>query len=277
MIASCSNTEEPTLEPEQAIRISSIVSDNESQEYSYDGDGRIKTWNYSYLSSYSSSDYAAEYNYPSAGIINIKAIETVLISHNQTDKRIFEESLHLSSEGTALYGEGTCSVIKDSALELRKKYRYEYKYDESKQLTSIEISEWVIDHEGNVLSKTPWTYENRLYWNNGNLEKYVDYLGSNNPYQTIEYTYWPNTTATYVPVVFPVIRSYYIPLQYNGIFGKRPAALVSQATTTWQDGATSTSKYSYTFGISALASWITAYSIETGNRPETEYTVTWTK
>lgn len=273
ILSSCDNSDEPEQTPEPAKHISSIISDNESQEYSYYENGRAKTWSYSYHSTQSSSDYTAEYDYPSTGIINIKATEKVLFAYtNQTDEFIYDELLHLSPAGTALYCEGTWTYLNNSSFRMKKKYRCDYNYDASEQLTSIEVSEWIIDHDDNVLSKTPWIYEYKLYWNNGNIENFIDSQDN-----TVEYTYMSGTTAADSPVVFPVIRSYYMPLNYSGIFGKRPLELVSKTTTLWHDGAKSAIKYSYTFGISTSESRIEAYGTSVNNGPETEYIVTWTK
>lgn len=272
-LTACSDNEPETV-LDIPDKVASITSAEDSQQFTYDLDGRIKEW--SSKDPDKREEYKSRYEYPAADAVRIIANETVPnpFFEDRYNDRAYEENLHLSADGTVEYAEGLYTYTEYPDVVMKKKYRCDFLYDVSRHLTCIKISEWMMTDgqpDNNV-----WSYEHTLEWKDGDLLRYNQSTGGSKPYWIHEYRYYGNFTTRHTPLVFPVFRSFYIPLQLAGYFGKQSEHLVDRRYITSSIGETSQTVYSYTFGTTVFDTWVEGYSMKFDDNPETEYKVSWT-
>ncbi|MDE6693467.1 MAG: hypothetical protein K2K05_08795, partial [Muribaculaceae bacterium] len=149
-------------------------------------------------------------------------------------------------------------------------------YNSSQQLTKIDIAEKRTNETGweepNALK---WSVD--LEWTDGNLTKYSEYTNPEHPMVAISYYYFGGSVIEYIPVLQPILRHFYLPLQYQGIFGTQAVDLLKEKKVV-NSGETNghVYKYSYDLGTSIYDSKVERYT-EYGPKEESEYTVSWAK
>ncbi len=216
LVASCSSNNEPGYS--QLMQPSAIIpTDGKGghQTFEYDDYGRIVAWTSTSESTTDVTIYSAHYSYPNDKIIQI-ASEEILNGH----QRHFQETIQLTN-GIASESEGTFIYRFDGNLEVGKTYRLKYEYDGSNHLTIVKHSEVVgigDDIKAGAWSN-PWTWENYLLWDDGNLKEFQDCQGNRSTYRTTHYDYSTYTSDS--PIVIPMVvnSAHHIPLFMQGIFG----------------------------------------------------------
>lgn len=181
--------------------------------------------------------------------------------------------MHLGANGLAEYTEGTLIFYRDSEPEWKKKFRTDFVYNDLNQLTSIRFSEWRQDGDG--WEEKPWTWENSLAWEAGNIAGYTDYQGNSKPLEEYQYTYYEGITVMVNPVVFPIIRPEYTPLQLAGYLGRQSREQVKEVTITDTSGKTKIEKYSYDFSISQKDTRIESFTKTINDGQENTFTLLW--
>lgn len=222
ILTSCSGNDEPDYPVVmQPASIATNDTKGNNQTFEYDDYGRIVAWT---LKS-SSSSYSAHYSYPNDNAIQIKSEE--IWNEWYEYKREFEETIQLTN-GRASKSEGTFMQSVSGVCELQKTYRMEFEYDPSNHLVIVKHAEVVgigdnIPH--NAWNK-PWSWENYLIWDDGNLKEFQDYLGNTTVYQTTKYDY--SIEAADYPIITPGVINcnHHHPLLIQSIFGQNSANFV---------------------------------------------------
>ncbi len=282
LTAACSKEKDTPIYSPTDYRIAEIRSDNSLQTFSYDNDGRITRWQYSDGQPGNDRTITASFEYDTANrFITISSQETITYlnsSHEPVSAtvRAFEEKLYLNEEGTALRAEGTFTETNpaSSTVEMMKNYTADFNYDSTDHLTSISISEKTTDTTG-------WESENSLNWTadlewaDGELTKYTEYINPSRPFITRTYTYYGGDSATYRPVAFMyILRSFYLPLQYQGVLGKNSESLIRKVEIDQSSYGHHTVSYSYDVSVSTHDSFVEKY-YENWNGSETVYAISW--
>lgn len=258
---SCAKNEEPVHAVEYELTF--IASDDDYEVFDYDDSGRISHWEYSDASH--TMSYNATYNYtetPETILINSEEIQS------EDDTRRFEETLHLDSDGIAAYAEGI-AVLNMNGSVMKKKYRKDFQYDSSRHLILIKISEKRFNDTG-WEEQQPLEWYASLDWEADNLAKYTEYSNPSYPFLIKTYSYYESIAVYYIPVIQgPVVNSFYLPLQYQGVLGRLSLSLVKECY--YRD---MTFRYSYNISTMASHSFIESY-VESTQGKETTYTVGW--
>lgn len=258
---SCAKNEEPVHAVEYELTF--IASDDDYEVFDYDDSGRISHWEYSDASH--TMSYNATYNYA-------EAPRTILINseeiRSEDDTRRFEETLHLDSDGTAAYAEGI-AVLNMNGSVMKKKYRKDFQYDSSRHLILVKISEKRFNDTG-WEEQQPLEWYASLDWEADNLAKYTEYSNPSYPFLIKTYSYYGGVTVSSMPLIQgPVVHSFYLPLQYQGVLGRLSESLVKDCN--YQD---MTFSYSYNISATASHSFIESY-VESALGKESAYTVGW--
>lgn len=266
LTVSCHEKEDaPSLSKQYHIRW--ITTDNSAQIFEYDNSELLSQWE---LQEDQSVLYKSSYTYPSDGDKRIAIVAEERRSDD--DVWLFNENLFLNPDGTAIRAVGT-AVLKSGAGQMMKNYTVDFHYNNSQLLTKVDITERRTDGAGweepNALE---WSAD--LEWNDGNLTKYTEYSNPDHPMTAISYTYFGGSSVDYLPIVQrPILRSYYLPLQYSGVFGKMSTDMVKTCETT-SNGLQRTSTFSYDISTSIENSMIEAYTHNQDNK-ELKYEVIW--
>lgn len=266
LTVSCHEKEDvPSLSKQYHIKW--ITSDNSAQIFEYDNSELLSQWE---LHEDQSVIYKSSYTYPSDGDKRIAIVAEERRSGN--DVWLFNEDLYLNPDGTAIRAVGT-AVLKSGTGQMMKNYTVDFHYNTSKQLTKVDIAERRTDGAGwEEPNSLKWSAD--LEWNDGNLSKYTEYSSPGHPMIAISYTYFGGASVDYMPIVQrPILRSYYLPLQYSGVFGKMSTDMVKTCETT-SNGLQRTSTFSYHIGTSIKYSMIEAYN-QLQDGKELEYEVIW--
>lgn len=270
MTLSCnSKNEEPVIAPR--YHISWIYTDESYQVFEYDTSGRISEWVYKETTPGATDSYRSLYSYSDED----NTIAVVSEEKSGTDTWNFDERMYLDQYGTASHAAGTAILRKDDIILMRKSYAVEFRYNTSHRLTGAEITEKTIDSNG--LEKNgsmTWTAE--LTWDDCNLVRYAEYTDPEHPMITKDYAYFGGNTVHYMPIVQgPVVRRYYMPLQYQGILGHLSAGMVKEMTISSQS-LHMTTAFSYDIAASIHDSKVEGFSEIRGDK-ELRYTVGWDK
>ena len=266
---SCDNEEEPQVNPTE-YRISWIHSDDSYQLFEYDSSGRISEWKYG-ESATGQSAIQSTYEYTSGE--NVIAI--ISKEKRGDDTWNFDENLYLDQNGTASHAIGSVIVTRsDGGRLMKKNYTADFKYNSSAQLAGIKIVEKLADDSG-------WEETNGLElqvvleWAGGNnLVKYSEFSNPEHPIITRAFTYYGGESAHNMPVVQgPILRPYYLPLQYQGILGRQSVGLVKEMTAASNDRSFVTT-FSYDISTSVYSSIVESYSASRDSK-ETTFTLGW--
>lgn len=231
LICSCDEKKEPVL-PSKSYRISHIEceKDNYRQTFEYNAKGLVSRLVVSQDESWGKSGIESTYEYSDDNsVIKISADERTV----EINRRVFSETLYLNANGTAKRAEGSVIVYDyNIGSELKKNYTVEFQYDSFDQLTDISISEKRADVTGwEDRESSDWKVE--LVWNEGNINEYSEYYTS--PKRTLmnkrTYSYYEGLSFEYMPIINkPILRYFYLPLQYQGMLGKQSDCLVKRET-----------------------------------------------
>ena len=264
LLASCDKTDEPRTP--KSYRISWIgenVDDSSYQIFEYTDNGLISEW----CCYDDDAEYHAGYQHSAEGIIDISAEEK-----SGDERRLFSERLR-TSQGVAHRAEGTYQQYSADRLIIRKRYTADFSYTAGRHLAGISISEWITDSEGNDLG-TPLTWSVTLNWDPaGNLVRYAEYTNPARPMLDAEYIYYGGETVSHLPLLQrPILRGYYLPLQYCGYLGEQSKSLLQKATYT--SSGTVDYSFSYDLSVSTLSSWVESYTV-TGPTSTRDFIIAW--
>ena len=156
----------------------------------------------------------------------------------------------------------------------------EYEYDPSNHLTVVNHSEVVgIGNEipANAWNK-PWSWENYLIWEDGNLKEFQDYQGNKTVTWTTKYEY--SIYEVDYPVVIPVVinNAHHLPLFMQGVFGLNSVNLVkSTSVFDSADKISLSRQYSYEFDQARIIEFAETTSYNIGSPISITYKVDWTE
>lgn len=269
LLASCSGGDEP--ECPVFMQPSSIIADGAeggNQAFEYDSYGRIVKWALKYNDN---NMVVAQYQYPDDNTISVHAEEVL-----PTGRRHYDETIRLVN-GRAVESEGTFIYSQpDDAWELRKTYRLEFEYDPSNHLNAVKHMEvtGIGDDVSPSAWEKPWTWENYLIWEDGNLKEFQDFGGHSSVYHTTRYDY--SIYAVEYPVIVPnVINSvHHLPVFMQGYFGLNSVNLVKSSSLFDENGSLSySSSYTYEFEQARITEYVETTSWYSG---PVSYKVNWT-
>lgn len=267
VLTSCSEKEDPTPEAAAPERLAAISGDNQTVEFFYDNFGNVTRWTHNC----DGDRTQANYNYSISGAIILRTLRTY--KSDPVYKTLHDETMYLNGDGLAEYTEGTYILYHDMKPETKKRFHTDFIYNDLGQLITIRFSEWRQDGDG--WEDTPWTWENSLEWEAGNIVRYTDYLGNSKPFNEYQYTYYGGITVTVNPVVFPIIRPEYTPLQLAGYLGRQSREQVKEVTITEMSGNTQIEKYSYDFSSSLIDTRIESFTKTVNDGVENAFSVLW--
>ncbi len=239
------------------------------QIYDYNSLGQLTEWRYQISAPGESVRYNTSYNYSEEGdLIKIVSDETV-----NDETRHFEEELHLNENGTASHATG--KVIIEGQLSMMKNYTVEFNYNSSRQLTKVDISEKRTNSTG-WEEPYPLNWSAELEWNGKNLSKYSEYSNPAKPMITKSYSYYGDSKIVdYQPILQgPIVRAYYLPLQYMGILGKQSAALLKRMEISHNQSQPVVTSFSYDMETTINNSMVIDYTVHQNDRT-TEYYIAW--
>ena len=277
LICSCDKEKEPAPVVHKSYRISHIEceKDNYSQTFEYNGKGLVSRWEERY------GEYGVESSFEYSddnSVIEISSDERWDI-----ERRFFSETLYLNADGTAKRAEGNVGIYySDSDDELKKHYTVDFQYDSLNQLTDIRISEKLYGFAGWEEQKSlDWCVE--IEWSEGNMVSYSEYTPSSRVSLMAKrtYNYYGGNTIEYIPIVGrPILRYFYLPLQYQGVFGKRSEWLVMHETIyniyMGEEKGSYNLDYSYYLSTNMHGSWVEAFTdVRSYDGEELTYKVGW--
>ncbi len=274
ILASCSNEDPEYPVFMQPSSIQSLNADADNQTFEYDEYGRIVNWTQKRNNPSDATIYTAKYSYPNNNAIHVVSEESWL---NQ--KRCYEETIQMvdcrasKSEGTFIYSEGDNVVLK-------KTYHLEYEYDSANHLTVVKHTEVVGIGEDipDVAWNKPWSWENYLIWEDGNLKEFQDYYGNVSVYKTTKYDY--SIEAVDYPVIMPMVinNAHHMPLFMQGVFGLNSVNLVKSSSVIDNEGnITFSCQYTYKFEQARIVGYTQTYSFNTTFSNSVTYNVNWTE
>lgn len=268
MLASCDDKDEPVNPPQ--YRISWIYFYHSYQDFEYDSKGRISKFEYHESDPDWIVSYISSYGYPdNDNVISITSEEQF-----GTDIWSYDEKLYLNQDGTASHATGTAILSNDDGENLMmKNYTMEFRYNSSGQLIKVNTAEKRTNDTGwEEPTALEWCAE--LEWSDDNLVRYSEYSNPKYPTFTKTFTYLAGETAHYLPIVQgPVMRRYYLPLQYQGVLGKQSVGMVKTMEIS-SNQSQQTIDFSYDMSASVYNSWVEGYT-ELRNGKETKYTIGW--
>lgn len=267
MSASCDDKDEPVNPPQ--YRISWIYFDHSYHDFEYDSKGRISKFEYHESDPDWIVSYISSYSYPdNDNVISIASEEQF-----GTDIWSYDEKLYLNQDGTASHAIGIATLRNNDGLMITKNYTIDFLYNSSQQLIKVNTAEKRTKDTGwEEPTALEWCAE--LEWTDDNLVRYSEYSNPKHPTLTKTFTYFTGETAHYLPIVQgPVMRRYYLPLQYQGVLGKQSASMVKTMEIT-SDQREQMVDFSYDISASVYNSWVEGYT-ELRNGKETKYTIGW--
>lgn len=231
LMCSCDEKKEPVLHNSYRISHIECDQDNYRQICEYNEKGLVSKWEEQYDDPEGKVGITSSYEYSDDNkIIKISSDELLFVGH----RRVFSETLYLNANGTAQRAEGSVVIYHSQPdYELSKLYTVEFQYDSLNQLTDISISEKRSDFAGQEEQKSlDWFVE--IGWNEGNMSEYSEYYTSvKGRYLMAKttYSYYGNNFVDYKPILNkPILRYFYLPLQYQGMLGKQSYCLVKRET-----------------------------------------------
>lgn len=282
LICSCDEKKEPVL-PSKSYRISHIEceKDNYRQICEYNEKGMVSKWEEQYDDPEGKVGITSSYEYSDDNkIIKISSDELLFVGY----RRVFSETLYLNANGTAQRAEGSVVIYHSQPdYELSKYYTVEFQYDSLNQLTDISISEKGSDFAGQEEQKSlDWFVE--IGWNEGNMNDYSEYYASLKDRQLMAkrtYSYYGGNFVDYKPILNkPILRYFYLPLQYQGMLGKQSDCLVKRETISeiylGEEKGSFNLDYSYDLSTTIHDSRIEAFSsVRSYDGEELKYSIAW--
>lgn len=281
LICSCEREKEKEPVLLKSYRISHIECEKEnySQRFEYNEKGLVSRWEERYSKTGEGIESSFEYS-DDHSVITISSDEQI----SDIQRRVFAETMYMNADGTAKRAEGNVVIYyNNSDYELRKHYTVEFQYDSLNQLTDISIAEKRTDFDGWEEQRSlDWCV--KIVWNEGNMNEYSEYYTSPTGRLIAKrtYEYYRGSSIEYMPIVnVPILRYFYLPLQYQGVFGKQSDSLVKSETRYEFDyiGNETYSRsldYSYDFSTTIHASWVEAFSrVRSYDGEEFMFTVGW--
>lgn len=271
-MSSCSNNDEPEIRV--FMKPASITSTDErgwNETFEYDEYGRIVSWTQT-SNSPDGIAYSAYFDYTEQNTIRVTSEDDFM----NGDKRYYQETIKLIN-GIASESEGTFIQELNGKSYVRKTYRLAFEYDNSNHLTTVKHSEVVgigEDIKDGAWEK-PWSWENYLIWEDGNLKEFQDYQGKSYVYKTTKYDY--SLYAVEYPIITPIIINcmHHTPLVMQGIFGLNPVNLIKGTSTFDKDGNFDFSRqYTYQFDDARITEYTETTSYYTKSR---SFSVNWTE
>ena len=274
MLCGCSDSNDPLPEPELRLPdlVASITSERSEEEFIYDDENRIVKWTSS--SKFKDDIISCSYKYPDDNTITMDLLDKTVFSASQTQTRHHDVRLTLDNDGLVTVADAIFNGTEYNGIELRKKYRHEFEYDDNGHLVRITMTEWNAGNAGWDMDH-PWQWVNTLTWDGDNLIRYEDSHGSNKPRIIQEYSYSGIPVAQHKPIAFPIINAGYIPLQLTGRFGKQTAGEVMGETVTYSNGQRNHNGYEYEFTTTATGTIISRYWKRRDDGTELEYRIKW--
>ena len=282
LVCSCDREKEkePTLPKSYRISHIECEKDNYSQTFEYNEKGLISRWEECFDDPWGKSGIESTYEYnDDNSVIKISSDEQIYA----TERRVFSETMDLNADGNAMRSEGDIVIYyADSDYELRKHYTVEFQYDSLNQLTDISIAEKRTDFEGWEDQKSlDWCAE--ITWNEGNMNEYSEYYSSPKGRLMAKrtYEYYGGNSIEYMPIFNkPILRYFYLPLQYQGMLGKQSDSLVRRETifnvVFGEEKGSNNLDYSYDLSTTLHDSWVESYSsIRSYDGEELKYNVNW--
>lgn len=264
-VVSCDKNDEPAITAPQ-YRLIFLHSEDTMEIYSYYKNSLIKEWDYVETST-DETIAKAQYTYLEDGsMISISSEENKAL-----DKWVFNENLYLNSDGTAKTAKGTVIIYNSNgSVIMQKNYTADFQYNNLKQLTRIDIAEKRFDDYGQVEEK-PLEWYILIKWDNQNMTECTNLYSSGRIFDEKKYTYYDGVSVTYSPIIqYPILRTYYTPLRYQGVLGRQSADLVKSIR--WMDNVT----VNYSYDITTFPSHSIVYDYtETWSNKEIKYTVGW--
>ena len=284
LLFSCDDKKEPVLH--NSYRISGIKcdKDNYRQTFEYYENGLIKRWGEHYDDNWDKTDIESSFKYDDDNNIIISSSDEFLSG----TRRLFSDTLFLDDNGLALRAKGEVVIYHDYKNDddhgyiMQKAYTADFKYDPLNQLIYIGTSEKNSDFPGWEEQKSlDWCVE--MEWEDGNLVESGSYYSpSRRPMSKTTYSYYGGNSIEYFPILqTSKLRYFYLPLQYQGVFGKQSDGLVKGITFTnygynGESIGSSAFDYSYYISTSIHDSQIEAFSrVYQYNGEEQKYIVSW--
>ena len=284
LVCSCDREKEkePTLPKSYRISHIECEKDNYSQTFEYNEKGLISRWEECFDDPWGKYKSGIESTYEYSdddSVIKISSDERIW----STERRVFSETMYMNADGTAKRAEGNVVIYySDSDYELRKYYTAEFQYDSLNQLTNISIAEKCTDFDGWEDQKSlDWCV--KIEWHEGNMVAYSEYTSSSrfSLMAKSTYEYYGDSFVDYMPIVTsPILRYFYLPLQYQGMLGKRSDSLMKRKTIfeiiLGEEKSSYTSDYSYDLSTSIHDTRVEAFgTVRSYDEEELKYTVDW--
>lgn len=268
LLTSCSDNDEPKPAPD--FRLSWIGTDGAYELFKYNTSGLVEAWEYVEEAPGGGYSYRATFIYSDGpGEIAIEAEED-----HGADKRTFREQLRLNPDGTAAYAEGSVRIDFLNGSRMMKIYTKEFHYDAARRLTSVNISERRTDNAGWV-EENPLEWTAELEWTGDNMTRYTEYTNPAYPHISKTYTYFGGIAAEYSPIVQGcIVHSFYLPLAYQGVLGRRSAGLVKSMTMSDLSGEYHPVEYTYDIATYSTGSRVEQYTQSRDGRA-ISYAVAW--
>ncbi len=286
LFCSCDEKQEPVVKKSYKIaRIEGDV-DNYFESFEYNDKGLISRWEEHYYEGSEKSGVAATYEYNDDNSVIFISAEEVFADFQ---RREFSDTLYLDERGIADRAKGLAVIYRygkdGDYIYAQGYYKACFKYDSLDQLT-------LVDHSENRTPFLNWEGQGifngyyELEWKDGNMyeSKYYSYYDSSKRAESkTTYSYYGGNLVDYNPVLqYAILRSFYIPLQYTGMFGKRSKDLIKEKTYTsynsYEEGApfSRTLAYSYDLSTTMYDSWVEGYNlVDQTTGKEYKYKVSW--
>lgn len=257
----------PDVTPPQ-YRISWLHSDDTTQIFEYNASGQISEWKYMDNTDRAYASVKSTFSYPAEG----NAIDIVSEEISETGTWRFNERLHLDQNGTADRAEGTAILEnKNGKRILEKNYTVDFHYNSTRRLIRIDVAETLTGSIGNNTMELSVDLE----WTDNNITKYSEYTNPAYPMTTRNYSYFGGQTVHYMPIMEgPILRRFYLPLQYQGVLGNRSVSMLKSKEITSNGTKLPKIEYSYDIATTTYYSIVQRYS-EFQDGKENKYTVGW--
>lgn len=250
------------------FRLSWIHSEDFTEVFEYNTEGRVSGW--SVTTAPGSSAYKATFAYDS----DEKKIAVVAEEDLVTERRLFSENMIVDDNGLAVSSSGTFTLRNGERVEMTKNYTMTFHYNTSRQLVRVDVSEWRVDGNGQPeATSLDWTAA--LEWTGNNMTEYREYTNPEYPLVSKAYSYFDNISFHYSPIVQKaMLRSYYLPLQYQGVLGRLSDNPVRSMVSTTRGQSSVPETFTYKVSASSVNSFVEEYTRQRDGR-STVFTVGW--
>lgn len=264
MTSGCENHENPDV-PSRRQPVSILTGNGHGQTFTYGTNGSLSQWR----EVTDTDSITSTYSYPDASTIGMHTV------YNSNDIRVYDERIFLDA-GRVTHIDGTWEVFDRSGNRIiAKAYALMITYDADNRAVSVKHSEMM--GIGDDKSGKPWEWTNTVTWEGNSPVEFADYQGNSTLARTVRYNYSAIQSPT--PVALPDFTYYHhFPLQMQGLFGVKPAYLMSESTTTTSMlGQTSVmrTEYDYECRDNYVDSYSRAITFDDGRCIVDTYHVDW--